>query len=580
MQTREKENDKMVMFYEGYYLAQNPDVAKAVESGAFGTGWEHYKAFGQVEGRAMDAPAAYGDFNEEYYLANNADVAKAVDAGTFGTGWEHYSLFGQGEERSTAAPTGYGDFNEEYYLAGNADVARAVETGAFGTGWEHYSLFGQGEGRSTAAPDGYADFNEHCYLANNPDVAKAVDAGSFGTGWEHYSLFGQTEERSFSAPVSGGDEHQPTEFPPAVMTPTFTLTTDAPSVDEGATATFTLATTNVAEGTELAYTLSGTGIDAADIVGGALTGVATVGADGTAAIDVALAADTTTEGLETLSVALDNGEATATADINDTSLDPSTPTYTLTPAAPSVDEGATATFTLATTNVDEGTALAYTLSGTGIDAADIVGGALTGVATVGADGTAAIDVALAADETPEGEETLTLALDGQDASAAVIVNDTSTEAPAVNVIESTEANETLEGTAGVDNFVYDYAGTNMTDTEGAITTGAGAGLDGDDNVISFVAGTDQLTFNDPTGTIATQAGFESAGVEFGYNFDGDVTFKFTDSNSNELNLFTVKGLLDIDNPDHVALVADDVLTIDEVITVIGADNIDFTDVGA
>ncbi len=98
----------------------------------------------------------------------------------------------------------------------------------------------------------------------------------------------------------------------------FTLTAGAESVDEGSTVTFTLETENVAEGTEVAYTISG--VDAED-VDGELTGTAVVGADGTATIDVALTADEATEGEETLTIALDNGEASADVTVNDTSVE-------------------------------------------------------------------------------------------------------------------------------------------------------------------------------------------------------------------------------------------------------------------
>lgn len=99
---------------------------------------------------------------------------------------------------------------------------------------------------------------------------------------------------------------------------TYTLTAGATSVDEGATATFALATTDVAEGTEVAYTISG--VDAADVDGGSLTGTATIAADGTATISVALVADITTEGAETLTVTIDGQTATASSTVNDTSL--------------------------------------------------------------------------------------------------------------------------------------------------------------------------------------------------------------------------------------------------------------------
>jgi hypothetical protein len=40
-------------------------------------------------------------FNEEYYLANNPDVAAAIDAGLFQSAEEHFNLFGWSEGRWT-----------------------------------------------------------------------------------------------------------------------------------------------------------------------------------------------------------------------------------------------------------------------------------------------------------------------------------------------------------------------------------------------------------------------------------------------------------------------------------------------
>ncbi|MDZ7750182.1 MAG: hypothetical protein U5S82_00645 [Gammaproteobacteria bacterium] len=202
-------------FYEGFYLANNSDVARAVNEGSFGTGWEHYSLVGQDEGRSFAEPDGYGGFNELFYLANNPDVAKAVELGVFGTGWQHFSLLGQDEGRSFAEPAGYGDFNELFYLSNNADVAKAVNDGTFGTGWEHFTLFGQAEGRSFAEPAGYGDFNEIFYLANNPDVAKAVQQGVHGTGWEHFQLFGEDEGRSFAQPAAVGEANLQSEVLPA-----------------------------------------------------------------------------------------------------------------------------------------------------------------------------------------------------------------------------------------------------------------------------------------------------------------------------------------------------------------------------
>lgn len=98
---------------------------------------------------------------------------------------------------------------------------------------------------------------------------------------------------------------------------TFALTTGATSVDEGSTATFTITGAgNAVEGSNVTYTISG--VDAAD-TDTALAGTATLGADLTATISVALEADLTTEGAETLTVTLADG-TTADVTVNDTSV--------------------------------------------------------------------------------------------------------------------------------------------------------------------------------------------------------------------------------------------------------------------
>ena len=98
--------------------------------------------------------------------------------------------------------------------------------------------------------------------------------------------------------------------------PTYSLSSTSSSVNEGSTATFILTTTNVASGTSVPYTLSR--ISAADITGGLLSGSATVNSSGTATISVGIAADSLTEGAETLTIiALGNSASTT---INDTSV--------------------------------------------------------------------------------------------------------------------------------------------------------------------------------------------------------------------------------------------------------------------
>lgn len=108
--------------------------------------------------------------------------------------------------------------------------------------------------------------------------------------------------------------------PPDGPVETFALAASDASVDEGATATFTLSTNNVAAGTEVTYTVSG--VSASDIVG-PLTGSVTVDASGSTNIGVQIIADQLSEGPETLTLSLDNGEASANVTVLDTSVAPS-----------------------------------------------------------------------------------------------------------------------------------------------------------------------------------------------------------------------------------------------------------------
>jgi len=202
-------------------------------------------------------------------------------------------------------------------------------------------------------------------------------------------------------------------------TPTYTLTRSISTINEGQSVTITLTTSNVANGTSIPWTV--TGISAGDLSSGSLTGNFVVGSVNTASFT--LSNDTLTEGAETLNFALDNGQASITVVVNDTSTTP-VPTYTLTNDATSnrINEGQTVVFTLATTNVSAGTSIPWTV--TGISAGDLSSGSLTGNFIVGTTDTASFT--LSNDLTVEGTERLTLTLNGKTVSSYVDVIDTST----------------------------------------------------------------------------------------------------------------------------------------------------------
>ncbi|AFL73903.1 beta strand repeat-containing protein [Thiocystis violascens] len=129
-------------FDANYYLAQNGDVAQAVNAGFF-TAEQHYLMYGQFEGRNPNAV-----FNTAGYVAANLDVVGAVPS-VFNSYLQHFELYGVTEGRAPGANT----FDEAAYLAANTDVADAVAAGIFTSGYEHFVLYGQAEGR----PNGVVD---------------------------------------------------------------------------------------------------------------------------------------------------------------------------------------------------------------------------------------------------------------------------------------------------------------------------------------------------------------------------------------------------------------------------------------
>ena len=201
------------------------------------------------------------------------------------------------------------------------------------------------------------------------------------------------------------------------FTRTYNLSASKASVNEGDDLTITLITTGVDGGTSIEYTISG--IDQNDLSAGNITGTFTVN-NQSGSIDLTIAADATSEGQETLSIDLNDFTCTPeTVVINDTSTTPAS-TYSISATTP-VNEGDTVIFTLTTANVADDTTLPFTI--TGINGSDI-NESLTGNFTVNSN-TAQTIISLVSDNTTEGTETMTLALDNGEASQVVTINDTS-----------------------------------------------------------------------------------------------------------------------------------------------------------
>lgn len=219
--------------------------------------------------------------------------------------------------------------------------------------------------------------------------------------------------------------------------PTYQLVAPA-EVDEGDSFTVQLKTEDVAVGTVLGYTI--TGVSSADINGAALTGTFTVGGsydNGTATKQFTTTADLLTEGAERFVIALDNGKASTSVLINDTSLTP--PTYRL-DGPLEVREGENLTISLFTTNLGAGNVVPYTISGSGITSDDISGASLTGSFTVDSAGFNSKTFTIKNDVRTEGTESLKLALNNGKANVVVNILDTS-KAPVYRLVSADTVDE-------------------------------------------------------------------------------------------------------------------------------------------
>jgi len=222
--------------------------------------------------------------------------------------------------------------------------------------------------------------------------------------------------------------------------PTYSLSRSTASVNEGSSFSITFSTN---QGGSFAYTI--TGVSSSDIGGASLTGTVSNGS----VLNYTATADSTTEGTETFTISLDNGQASTSVTINDTSTTPA-PTYSLSRSTASVNEGSSFSITFST---NQGGSFAYTI--TGVSSSDIGGASLTGTVSNGS----VLNYTATADSTTEGTETFNISLDNGQASTSVTINDTSTTpAPSVNYVSYSIGN--AQNPIG-DNAVNNVVTTNV-----------------------------------------------------------------------------------------------------------------------
>lgn len=193
--------------------------------------------------------------------------------------------------------------------------------------------------------------------------------------------------------------------------------------------------------------------------------------------------------------------------------------YSISANASTASEGQTATFTLSTANVAAGTLVTYTISG--VSAPDVVGGNLSGSVTIGADGRATISIPIAADNLTEGNEDLTVQVQGQRATITIL--DTSKFAP-ITYTFTPPIFFTFEG--GRVEFVL--SGDNVT--AGTVVQYSLSGVSSDD--INYTSSPDLVT------------GQLSGSTKFGPDGKANIAFWVADDNlieGNESLVITAQG---------------------------------------
>ena len=195
--------------------------------------------------------------------------------------------------------------------------------------------------------------------------------------------------------------------------PTYTLTPEADNIDEGSSLEFTVGGTNIPDG-NYSWVIE-TGAEDFTTTNGSVT---VTGNSGT--FSVTPTADTTTEGPGTFTVSLRTGlfepnlVTSESVNINDTSLDPPEPTYTLTPEADNVDEGSSLEFTVGGTDIPAGNYY-WTVETNSSDF-----GTTSGVFPIGGN-SGTFSVTPTADVTTEGSETFTVSVRSGDVEGTILI---------------------------------------------------------------------------------------------------------------------------------------------------------------
>jgi len=239
------------------------------------------------------------------------------------------------------------------------------------------------------------------------------------------------------------------------VSPTYAISEDKTSVNEGETVTFTVTTTNVADNTTITWTTLGT-TDSNDFTNNTYGQVNIQ--NNTATITRTLSNDlTVSEGAENFQIRLYSGSTTLALSSSIAVADTSAATYSLAGAA-AVVEGNSVTYTITTSGVPDGTNLYFT---TNLYSSDI--SPTSGNITINSN-TATFTIAADVDYKVEGNETLTVSLRTNGTNGPVVATTSTTLSDKPFTITLTPAATSInESTSATSNIIINVTSTDVAD---------------------------------------------------------------------------------------------------------------------
>ncbi len=283
------------------------------------------------------------------------------------------------------------------------------------------------------------------------------------------------------------------------VSPTYAISEDKTSANEGETVTFTVTTTNIANNTNLYWTTLGT-TSVHDYTPNALSGTVNI-QNNTGTITRTLSNDLSVgEGAENFQIRLYSGSTTLALSSSISVADTSAATYNLSGASAAVEDD-TITYTITTTGVPDGTNLYFTTS---LGSSDI--SPTSGTITINSN-TASFTITTDQDYKTEGNETLTVSLRTVGTNGPVVATTSTTLSDKPFTVTLTPAATTVnESTSATSNIIINVATTDVEDgtilkaiphASGGSTITFGSGGDFDSSYYNFTIQNNAATITIP-----------------------------------------------------------------------------------